>query len=425
MRTTFCSILSLLLCIALCLCLIPEACAEGLYTIVIPNSVTVIDEEAFFNCSSITSVTIPSSVIQIGNKAFYGCSGLTDVYFGGTAEQWDAISLGIGNGPLTRASIHCTDDPNDYYIELTYSNVFNPREWNYKAAVKFADMVTERTEGHIKITYHGLNELDCYRDSIVHAVRGDNWIGLEDPSLFADWVGNCAVLIGPMLYQNEAEYNYVMDSPLVDHVKAALSVQNIHILDTHYSFGFRSVITNKNIVSPADLNGVKIRSTTAPLFTKTIECLGATPVPMSFTECLSSISSGLIDGFEGSTFTLAGGGAPYELVKNVAETKHFLATRWLFMAEDVYRSIPLKWRTILDECAVACGIWEQASCAADEAVIIEKLKNEEGVVYNSVDVDAFTAACTPVFDWIVEEYDANPDLRRQLVDLVNDFRFNK
>ena len=225
-----------------------------------------------------------------------------------------------------------------------------------------------------------------------------------------------------MLYQNEAEYNYVMDSPLVDTVKAALSAQNIHILDTHYSFGFRSVITNQYIASPADLSGVKIRSTTASLFVKTIEAMGATPVPMSFTECLSSIPYGIIDGFEGSTFTLAGAGAPYELVKNVAETKHFIATRWLFMSEEVYQSIPEKWRSILDDCAVSCGIWEQDSCAAEEAVLIERLKNEEGVVYNSVDVNAFTSACAPVFDWIVEQYNADPYLFGQIVSLVSGFR---
>ena len=285
------------------------------------------------------------------------------------------------------------DDADDYYIELTYSNVFNPKEWNYKAAEKFAEMVTEKTEGHVKVTFHGLNELDCYRDSVVHAVNGDKWIGLEEPSLneldcyrdsvvhavngdkwigleepslFADWVGDCAVLVGPMLYNNDEEYNYVMDSDIVKGVKDALAEENIHILDTHYSFGYRSVVTNLDITKPEDLKGVKLRSTTASLFIKTIECLGATPVPMSFTECLSSISSGLVDGFEGSTSTLAGAGAPYELVKKVALTNHFIATRWLFMAQDVYEEMPEKWRNILDECALECGLWEQTSCADDE-----------------------------------------------------------
>ena len=316
------------------------------------------------------------------------------------------------------------DEADDYYLEIKFSNVFQPTEWNYKASQKLADMITERTEGHITVTYYGQNELDCYGDSVTQAVNGSLWMGLEEPSLFADYCGDAALLIGPMLYNSNDEYNYVMESDIVKDVIDRLAAENIHILDTHYSFGFRSVVTNRDIYKPEDLNGVKLRATSSAMFTKTVECLGATPTPMSFTECLSAISSGVVEGFEGSTSTLAGAGAPYELVKKVALTNHLIATRWLFMPEDLYQSIPEKWRNIIDECAVECGIWEQTMCAQDEAVQIENLK-AHGVTWNEVDLDAFTAACAPVYDWIVEEYDADPTLKDQLVKLVQDFRASK
>ena len=62
------------------------------------------------------------------------------------------------------------------------------------------------------------------------------------------------------------------------------------------------------------------------------------------------------------------------------------------MAEDVYQSIPEKWRNILDECCVEAGKWEQENAENDEASMIEFLK-EKGVEWNDVDVDAFTEAC--------------------------------
>ena len=60
-----------------------------------------------------------------------------------------------------------------------------------------------------------------------------------------------------------------------------------------------------------------------------------------------------------------------------------------------------------------------------EAVQIEKMKTEDGVTWNEVDLDAFTEACAPVYDWIVETYGANPDLHDQLVKLISDYRAGK
>mgnify|MGYP002691978310 CR=1 FL=1 len=51
-----------------------------LTTINIPNSVTTIGNDAFWNCSKLTTINIPNSVTTIGNYAFYSCSGLTNIH---------------------------------------------------------------------------------------------------------------------------------------------------------------------------------------------------------------------------------------------------------------------------------------------------------------------------------------------------------
>ncbi|MEE1254158.1 MAG: leucine-rich repeat protein [Paludibacteraceae bacterium] len=48
-------------------------------SIVIPNTVTFIGKFAFYGCSSLTSITIPNSIIKIGGYAFMGCSSLSAI----------------------------------------------------------------------------------------------------------------------------------------------------------------------------------------------------------------------------------------------------------------------------------------------------------------------------------------------------------
>lgn len=60
---------------------------SGHYTM--PDNVTSIGDDAFFSCTSLTSVAISDSVTSIVNRAFYNCPSLTSVLFTGSAPNID------------------------------------------------------------------------------------------------------------------------------------------------------------------------------------------------------------------------------------------------------------------------------------------------------------------------------------------------
>lgn len=61
----------------------------GLNSVTIGNSVTAIRSSAFLGCTNLTTLTIPNSVEYIAESAFYGCTGLTSVIIGNSVTKID------------------------------------------------------------------------------------------------------------------------------------------------------------------------------------------------------------------------------------------------------------------------------------------------------------------------------------------------
>ncbi len=72
----------------------------------IPVGVINIADTAFYDCSKLGSIEIAASVTSIGNSVFYNCNSLTDVYYGGSKEDWNDITIGFYNTSLYNATIH-------------------------------------------------------------------------------------------------------------------------------------------------------------------------------------------------------------------------------------------------------------------------------------------------------------------------------
>jgi hypothetical protein len=71
--------------------------------LVIPSSITVIGDDTFQGCSSLTSVSIPSSVTAIGDGAFDDCTGLTKAEFASIESLCSIYSTYNGSNPLKLA----------------------------------------------------------------------------------------------------------------------------------------------------------------------------------------------------------------------------------------------------------------------------------------------------------------------------------
>lgn len=88
-----------------CLVCYPAGKEGTSYTI--PDSVTAMENGAFYNCAELESVTIPKSMKRIPQSAFGECTSLKTVIYNGTQAEWDALTILDGNECLTNAEIKC------------------------------------------------------------------------------------------------------------------------------------------------------------------------------------------------------------------------------------------------------------------------------------------------------------------------------
>ncbi|MBO4815312.1 MAG: leucine-rich repeat protein [Muribaculaceae bacterium] len=112
-------------------------CCSNLTSINIPNSVTTIDNLAFSYCGLTGSLIIPNSVTSIGGQAFGGCTGLTSINIGNSVTEIGiyAFAWCSGLNSVTIPNSVTSIGDNAFYncSDLTSLTLTGYGTWNYNS----------------------------------------------------------------------------------------------------------------------------------------------------------------------------------------------------------------------------------------------------------------------------------------------------
>lgn len=190
--------------------------ADGSF--IVPDGVTRIEGDAFYNCYNLTSVTIPNSVTSIGYSAFEHCTGLTSVTIGNGVTSigacafsrcLDLTSITVGNsvtsiGGDAFALTRLTSKPNNYKaFNLTRNGKLRCRNKLYAVGEKSMDA------GNLKLCKNGIhyctNLFDIFnyycreygKDFVIGVceVSDENIGGSSDSKRCARWVVPTRILL--------------------------------------------------------------------------------------------------------------------------------------------------------------------------------------------------------------------------------------
>ncbi|SHO46376.1 C4-dicarboxylate TRAP transporter substrate-binding protein [Desulfopila aestuarii] len=284
----------------------------------------------------------------------------------------------------------------DYKLTLKLSHVFSPAEQLTISMDEVAASILKKTDGAINIQTFPQAQLPAYKEGVEQVVRGANFISVEDPSFIGDYVPDFKALYAPMLYRSFDEYVAVTKTKLVADMKAKAEEQGIKILALDYIYGFRNLISQKVITTPADLQGMKIRTPGSKSYIDTLSAMGAVATPLPWGETLSAVQQGVVDGLEGSEFTNLGTKVYEGPTKNVANTHHILGTCGVYISTKVWNEIPANYQAIIQD-EFTKGANDMVELLKSQHGGVVKELESYGVKFNDVDGDAFRTALAPLY----------------------------
>jgi tripartite ATP-independent transporter DctP family solute receptor len=107
------------------------------------------------------------------------------------------------------------------------------------------------------------------------------------------------VIEAPYLFESAEAADRVLDRADTKQMVEGLLAKRGFTFGFWAENGFRSWYTKeKQIRTPADLRGLRMRSQESPVHLETYRAFGASPVPIDVTNVLTSLQTGVVDGFD-------------------------------------------------------------------------------------------------------------------------------
>lgn len=230
---------------------------------------------------------------------------------------------------------------------------------------------------------------------------------------FYNQVPSTKVLGAPFLFRDYAHMRAVYNSDLIDGILAEIEEKaGVKIIAFPYigarHLGYKS---DKRVMTPADLAGMKLRMPPGEGWALVGRAMGATTVPVPFTEVYTALQTGAIDG-QDNGFPATRSMKFDEVINRIGKTAHLIAANEFTISKSKWDSMNADQQAKVQECA------KNFEAALDTITLDQETALEADMMKNGLDVytpdlASFVASVKSVYaaegqdaDWPAGLYDA-------------------
>jgi len=318
-----------------------------------------------------------------------GCGGSSTTPSSGSSA---APSSGSSAAPSTSSNT-----PIKIRCGITVSEDSNPA----KALRIFEEKIEKESNGRLDFELYLNGTLGNERDMAEALTMGTQEMVALSTAPLINFSPDFMIWDLPYIVENNEEgmkkVYEVMDSEIGQSMLDSMLNQGIKGLAFAHN-GFRYCINRKkDVATPADIKGLKIRTMENDVHLAFYNAVGANPTPMASTEAFTALQQGVIDGMDNNLDAFYTQGA-WQSAKHLTLTGHVFSASAILISDKFFKSLSSEdQKIILDAVKVAKDAYREIAEAREQEVI-EKFEKECGVKVTRVNIDDWKPLVSGIWD---------------------------
>jgi tripartite ATP-independent transporter DctP family solute receptor len=259
----------------------------------------------------------------------------------------------------------------------------------------FAKEVAARTGGRYKVETFYNGSLGGERESIEAVQLGTQELAFSSTGPVPNFVPEAKILDVPFLFRDKAHARAVLDGPIGQELLGKFDAKGFKALAWAEN-GFRHMTNSKrDVKSPEDLKGLKMRTMENPVHIAAYKGLGIITTPMAFPEVFTALQQGTVDGQENPLPVIMS--AKFSQVqKHLSLTGHVYSPCIFVMNKASFDKLSAADKTAFLEAAKVAVKANRDRVDQDDANGVKELRAQGMTVIEDVDKARFVAQLAPV-----------------------------
>ncbi len=286
---------------------------------------------------------------------------------------------------------------------IRVASVTGPSHHHNVALRWFADRVAARDAGLTIQVLDGA-QLGGERDYIEGMMLGSIQMAQVSTAPVSGFIPEFDLFSLPYLIRDTEHFKAVVSGPVGEKFGALAEARGLKIL-AWFDNGYRNVFNKvRPVVTPEDMDGLKIRVMESPLMVNTVNAMGGSATPMSYSELYTALEQGVLDGGENAAGNVLNDKF-YEVSGYFSLTQHFRPPGIVAISMNTWNGLTEEQQAVLAEEAAALQDYEIQLTAEVGAAALEELK-AKGMEINEADVAAFRDRMGPVYEDFIAKHGA-------------------